>query len=145
MSSRIKILLDTHIYVWWRTEPERLSKPQLQILSKLDNLESNTAKSDPQETIGLCDISLWEIAMLVRKNKLTVSVDIEELLQETEENPLISILPITARIAAESVQLGDDFHKDPADRIIVATARCLNLNLLTADSKIREWGKVIVI
>jgi PIN domain nuclease of toxin-antitoxin system len=58
---------------------------------------------------------------------------------------LLTILPLTAKIAAESVRLGDDFPNDPADQIIVATARCHNLTLITADERIRKWGKVRVV
>jgi PIN domain nuclease of toxin-antitoxin system len=55
------------------------------------------------------------------------------------------VLPITAAVAAESARLGRDFPKDPADRIIVATARCHGLRLVTADEHIRRWGKVPVV
>ncbi len=54
----------------------------------------------------------------------------------------LTSLPLTASIAVESVRLGDDFHRDPADQIIVATARCHGLTLITADERIRKWGKV---
>jgi len=66
-------------------------------------------------------------------------------LNEVASHPLLKILPITAEIAAESVRLGDDFHRDPADQIIVATARCHDLTLVTADDRIRGWGKVRVL
>jgi PIN domain nuclease of toxin-antitoxin system len=59
--------------------------------------------------------------------------------------PLIEVLPITPEIAAVGAQLGSGFHKDPADRIIVATARCHGLKLLTSDERIRGWGGVGVI
>jgi PIN domain nuclease of toxin-antitoxin system len=58
---------------------------------------------------------------------------------------LIATLPLTTKIAAESVRLGEDFPNDPADQIIVATARCHNLTLITADERIRKWGKVRVV
>ena len=62
-----------------------------------------------------------------------------------QSDPLLAVLPITARIAAEGVQLDAGFHKDPADRIIVATARCHALRLATADDRIHRWGKVPLI
>jgi PIN domain nuclease of toxin-antitoxin system len=58
---------------------------------------------------------------------------------------MIRVLPMTSRIAVESVRLGPDFPKDPADQIIVATARCHGLSLITADEDIRRWGKLPVI
>jgi len=60
---------------------------------------------------------------------------------EEIESELV-VLPITARIAAESVRLGDDFPKDPAGQLIAATARCHGLTLMTADERIRRWGRV---
>jgi PIN domain nuclease of toxin-antitoxin system len=55
------------------------------------------------------------------------------------------VLPITAKIAAESVRLGDEFPRDPADQIIAATARCHGLTLMTSDKRIRNWGRVPVV
>ena len=69
----------------------------------------------------------------------------EPWLADVVSHPLLTVIPISARIAAESVQLGDDFHRDPADQIIVATARCHDLTLITADERIRQWGKVRVV
>ena len=66
-------------------------------------------------------------------------------LDSTYSHPLLIIFPLTAKIAAESVRLGDDFPNDPADQIIVATACCHNLTLITADERIRKWGKVRVV
>jgi PIN domain nuclease of toxin-antitoxin system len=61
-------------------------------------------------------------------------------LDSIDSHPFLTILPLTARNAAESVRLGDDFPNDPADQIIVATARCHNLTLITADERIRKWA-----
>ena len=60
-------------------------------------------------------------------------------------SPPIEVLPITPEIAAMGAQLGSGFHNDPADRIIVATARCHGLTLVTSDERIRGWGGVSVI
>ena len=76
---------------------------------------------------------------------LEITIPWDAWLEEMESNALLNILPITAAIAAESVRLGDNFPRDPADQIIVATARCHDLRLLTADQSIRGWGKVTVI
>ena len=73
---------------------------------------------------------------------LEISVPWDMWLEEISEHPVLEILPLTPRIAAESVRLGPDFPKDPADQIIVATARCHGLRLITADEHIRRWGKI---
>jgi len=66
-------------------------------------------------------------------------------LDSIEFHPLITILPLTTKIAAETVPLGEDFPRDPADQIIVATARCHGLTLISADENIRKWGRVSVV
>jgi len=130
------ILLDTHILVWWRTEADRLTKPQQRTLAHLEKTG---------QAIAISAITLWELAKLVERGKCTVRLPLEVWLEEIEKHPLINVLPLTARIVAESVQLGQDFHRDPADQIIVATARCHGLRLMTADQRIRRWGKVTFI
>ena len=126
------VLLDTHILVWWRLDPARLSKVQARALSALD----------AGRPAAISAITLWELAKMVERRRLEIPLPLDIWLEELEANPLLEVLPVTARIAAESTRLGDDFHKDPADQIIVATARCLGLPLLTADERIRRWGKV---
>ena len=74
-----------------------------------------------------------------------MGMPMDDWLHEIASNPLLSIFPITPNIAAESVRLGDEFHRDPADQIIVATARCHDLTLITADERIRRWAKVRVL
>lgn len=127
------VLLDTHIFIWLRLQPSRLSKEQFRTISEL---------SSRNVPLAISAITLWEIAKMVQKRRLEFNAPVEVWLDEIETNPSFSVLPLTGRIAAESVRLGRDFPSDPADQIIVATARCLNLTLLTADDRIREWGKV---
>ena len=128
-------LLDTHILVWWRSSPHRLGKANARRLTELERRG---------EALGISAITLWELAKMVERGRLEIDQPLDLWLEEIESHPLVSVLPITARIAAESVRLGDDFHKDPADQIIVATARCLGLRLITADERIRRWGKVLL-
>ena len=129
----ISFLLDTHILVWWRTEFHRLSKPQAQVLEKLE---------EQGQPVGVSAISLWELALLMHRGRITVDMPLGMWLDRLETHPLITIFPLTTKIAAESVRLGDDFPRDPADQIIVATARCHSLTLITADERIRKWGHV---
>jgi PIN domain nuclease of toxin-antitoxin system len=129
----LSVLLDTHILVWWRAEPERLSQAQSRILRDLES------RSQP---VGISAITLWELAKLVQLGRRRINQPLGEWLAEIETHPMIRVLPIDAAVVTESVQLGDDFHRDPADQIIVATARCHHLRLLTADERILRWGKV---
>src|SRR5207253_8938993 len=77
--------------------------------------------------------------------RLETAVSLGAWMDEIGTNPLLRIIPITPNVAAESVRLGDGFPRDPADQIIVATARCHGLRLMTADDHIRRWGKVLVV
>lgn len=129
-------LLDTHILLWWRLESPRLPKAHSHLLAELE-------KSG--EPAAISAITLWELAKMVELGRLDIDHSLDLWLEEIENHPLLSVVPITARIAAESVRLGAGFHKDPADQIIVATARCLNLRLLTVDERIRKWGKVLLV
>jgi PIN domain nuclease of toxin-antitoxin system len=129
-------LLDTHILVWWRTAPERLSAAQNRALLELEK------RGQPA---GISAITLWELAMMVARGRQEINVPLDYWLEEIENHPMLEVLPISATVAAESVRLTDGFHKDPADQIIVATARCHSLHLLTADERIRSWGKVALV
>ena len=130
------LLLDTHILVRWRIEPERLSRPQSRALQEQERRGS---------PLAISAITLWELAKLAEHGKLEVDSALDEWLSQVENDPLIEVLPITARIAAQSVQLGAGFPRDPADQIIVATALCHGLRLLTADERIHRWGRVLLV
>ena len=130
------LLLDTHILVWWRSDPRKLSKAQARALQEVE------AYGPPA---AISAITLWELAKLVERGRREIAVPLDIWLEEIESSPSVRVLPLSARIAAESVRLGADFPKDPADQMIVATARCNGLHLLTADERIRRWGRVPVI
>ena len=132
----ISYLLDTHILFWWRMDFSRLTKAQAQILDELEG---------QGQPAGLSAISLRELAQMIHRGRAAVEMQLDAWLDSIDSHPLLSIFPLTAKIAAESVRLGDDFPNDPADQIIVATARCHNLTLITADERIRKWGKVRVV
>jgi PIN domain nuclease of toxin-antitoxin system len=97
------------------------------------------------EPVGLSAMSLRESAKLIQDGRLEIDASLDAWLDSIEFHPLVTILPLTTKIAAESVRLGEDFPRDPADQIIVATARCHGLTLITADNHIRKWGKVNVV
>ena len=130
------LLLDTHILVWYQTVPQQLRKQQLSVLRSAEQRG---------EELAISSMSLWEIAMLVRRGRLQIHRPVGDWLREIENSPRIVVLPVTAQVALESVQFEDPFPKDPTDRIIAATAFCLGLSLVTSDERIRENAPVPVI
>lgn len=125
------IVLDTHIWVWWIDNPAKLNKKQQKVIS--DN---------EIEGIVISRISCWEIAKLVEKRRLKLNIPIDEWLSIAINYPGIEVVELTNDIIIESTQLPGRFHKDPADQLIVATARKLNLALLTNDKKILKYKHV---
>ena len=131
----MKYLLDTHVVIWWLTDDRKLSKGHAKLLERSER--SGTA-------VGLSALSLWEIAKLVERGRLELTQSLDESLEGLETSEFITILPLTGRVAIESTRLGARFHADPIDQIVVATARCHGLTLLTADERIIESGVVAV-
>lgn len=108
------ILLDTHIWIWWVNESEELSDEQRQII--------NSWQADG---LGVSIISCWEVAKLVELGRLQFTISVEEWLSRALQYSGIQLLSLTPRITVESTQLPGTFHRDPADQMIVATARVL--------------------
>ncbi len=125
------ILLDTHIWVWWIHGDENLTSDHAALIS--DNEE---------EGIGVSSITCWEVAKLVEYGRLDLPVPVKEWFSEALGYPGINLLPLSPEIAVESTQLPGDFHRDPADQIIVATARIHDITLVTVDSKIVGYPHV---
>ena len=123
------ILLDTHIFVWLAIEDKKLSRKYLEILETVNER-------------ALSIMSCWEIAKLVEKGKLRFNVPIAEWLQTALDFNNIQILQLEIDIIADSISLPGKFHKDPADQLIVATARVLDIELMTVDEKIVNYPYV---
>jgi PIN domain nuclease of toxin-antitoxin system len=132
----VTLLVDTHVLVWWYVDSADLPA---EFRSLLERLESKG------QAAGVCAISLWEIAKLVERGRLQPTIALDELLEQIELDPLFQVLPLSGRIAAESTRLGPSFHKDPADQLIVATARCHGLRLMTCDEAIRRTNVVALV
>lgn len=128
-------VLDTHVLVWWVSDPVRLPGPMRTVLDQ--------ACAD--QPLLVPDICLWEIATLVSLGRLHLSLPLQDWLSRATAPPLVQRVPITPAIAAEVAALPDTFHRDPGDRLIVATARTLSLPLLTLDGRIRSSGLVRII
>ena len=129
-------ILDTHILLFWRSDPRRLTGAQRELLEQIENSGGRFVISA---------ITLWELAKLVEHEKITIMRPLDLFLAEIEDHPRVEVAPLTGRILAESIQLGNGFHKDPADQMIAATARCLGFPLITQDQRIRDWGGVAVV
>lgn len=124
------IVLDTHIWVWWVDGNQRLTKANEQWIQQHQS-----------QGLGVSIISCWEVAKLVENNKLVLSCSVSEWLNDALAYPGVQLLDLTLPIVVESTQLVG-FHRDPADRIIVATARIYNRPLLTVDEKILNYSNV---
>ena len=125
------ILLDTHIWIWLADESDRLTKKYSQLI------EHHRA-----DGLGVSAISCWEVAKLVEYGRLRLACPVEEWMEFAVALPGVRLLELTPRIAVVSTKLPGDFHRDPADQIIVATARVYNLALLTVDEKILNYEHV---
>jgi PIN domain nuclease of toxin-antitoxin system len=121
------ILVDTHVVVWLAFDQERVSK-------KARNAINESRGS--AEGLAISDITLLELATLASKARIRLDISVESFLQEIESR--FVILPMSGRVCARAVGLPLSFPKDPADRIIAATALVEGLCLLTADREIRR-------
>jgi PIN domain nuclease of toxin-antitoxin system len=128
------IILDTHIWVWWVHDDERLIPVQVEAI------QANEA-----DVIGVSAISCWEIAKLVEHGRLELLCPLREWFEQALSYPGIYLLELTPEIAIESTQLPGEFHRDPADQIIVATARAYGCSLVTADGRILKYPHVTAI
>jgi len=124
----MRYILDTHILIWWSFDPSRLSRTHTAALAKAEQ---------SGEHLAISAITLREIAAVIARGRIESTVALDQLLSGIESHPLLDVIPLTAQIAAESVRLGADAPRDPADQIIMATARCHGLTLITADDAIR--------
>lgn len=125
------IVLDTHIWVWWVHDDERLTETQAALI-----------EANETDVIGVSAISCWEIAKLVEYGRLELPCALGEWFEQALSYPGIRLLELTPEIAVESTRLPGEFHRDPADQIIVATARVYGCPLMTSDSKLLEYPHV---
>ena len=122
------ITADTHIIIWDALQPGLLSRK-----AKFELEQANR-----QDGIIFCDISLWEIAMLIKRKRLKIDTAFTELMRLLMEAFPFRIIPISPEIADLSVRLGDTINLDPADRLICATSIIEGAPLVTADRNLRN-------
>ncbi|MDQ3725048.1 MAG: type II toxin-antitoxin system VapC family toxin [Actinomycetota bacterium] len=120
------VLLDTHVIHWWSSEPERISEPARQALEAADELL-------------LAAISWYELAWMARRGRITLNVPIRSWLEELTAQ--VRTVGFNAAIADTAVTLPDSFPRNPADRLIYATAIEHGTKLVTKDRLIREHDK----
>ena len=120
------ILLDTHVLVWMVSDSSRLSRVAARELRK----------GERNGELAIASITLWEIALLYQRGRLRVSGSVESSIRTILENSRVEVIEISPEIAALTTAFPETYPKDPADRLIGATARALGLTLITQDERI---------
>jgi PIN domain nuclease of toxin-antitoxin system len=126
------ILLDTHAWIWYATESDKLSKNARAAIKRAD-------------VLGVHPISCWEVAMLVERGRLRLHGSTETWVDAALSRPKVELLSVAPRAAVRAARLGDTFPADPVDRIIVASALEEKLALVSKDERIADWGGIKVI
>jgi len=125
-------LLDTHAWVWWVTQDQRLSSRAAAAIRR-------AARS---EDLWISLISVWEVAKKVEKQQLALDRPLDRWLDQAVSSPGLGVWEMTRPILVESCELPPPFHGDPADQIIVATARRHEAVVVTKDDRIRGYAHV---
>ena len=127
------ILLDTHALLWWLGDPDRLPAG---VRKHLDGLVESG------DSARVSAISAWEIAMLVDRGRLELTMPATAWIAQAESLPFVEFVPVDPAIASSAVSLAGFPHRDPADRMIVATALRLGATLITADRRLQDYAPV---
>ncbi len=124
-------LLDTHVWVWLLTGNSRIKR------SKVFDTIIDASK---HSGLNISAISIWEIAMLEAKKRIILSSEINHWVEQALKAPGLKLIPLLPTISIDSSRLPGNFHGDPADRILIATARYLQCPIITADKKILNYS-----
>lgn len=127
----MKLLMDTHIWYWFAIGDKLLAPKSVAMIN-------DAALND---SLYVSAMSVWELAMLESKNRISFQLPTLQWIEEALNNLPLQLIPLTPAISVESCSL-THFHGDPADRIIVATARVEKLILLTRDQKILDYASI---
>ena len=126
------IVLDTHTWIWYVSNPELLSKRAKRSIEAALKLKE----------IFISSISVWEVALLVASKRLELTMNIVDWIAKSEAFPFFHFVPVDNAIALKSVNLPEPLHKDPADRIIIATAMVMGVPVVSKDEKILNYPHV---
>jgi PIN domain nuclease of toxin-antitoxin system len=122
------ILIDTHVLAWVVADPERLSRPAA----------SAIRRARISDGLAISSITVWELALLFARGALRSQTTVENAVQNLLTRSGVVIMPITAEVAAIATQFSDDYPKDPADRLIGATALAEGMALVTKDERMQQ-------
>jgi PIN domain nuclease of toxin-antitoxin system len=128
----VTALLDTHVLLWWLEARGQLPASQKDVIDQAGR----------EHDLLVSDISLWEIATLHALGRIRLGLPLREWLERATAPPLVQRVGISPAVAAEVAALPATFHRDPADRILVSTARIHGATLLTCDPRIARAGIV---
>lgn len=120
------ILLDTHALLWWALDPDQLSPVAAKAVAAMEE-RGGFASS----------ISIWELGVKIRRGKLDLGITIDEFARRLERSGVVTLIPVDTTIWLASLALRWD-HRDPADRVIVASALAKGVPIVTKDSAMRE-------
>lgn len=123
------VLLDTHVLLWWTMDPDKLSKKAFNVCSEIVTTGSL-----------ISSITIWEIGIKIKNNRIDIGMTIEEYVQKIRQMNCVEIVPVDEKIWIESIKLGWE-NRDPADRVIVATALSRAVPILSKDEKITGFFK----
>lgn len=126
------IILDTNALIWWTTAPEKLSKKGRKAI---ENAISETE-------VLVCSISIWEVYLLIKNNRIRFTIDVDSWLEKVERLPSFRFVPVDNAVASKSVKLPDLKEDDPADRMIIAAALQYGATIITSDKKILNYSYV---
>ena len=124
------VVLDTHVLLWWAVDPDKLSSDAAASLAAMER-HGGFASS----------ISIWELGVKIQRGKLEIGISIDEFARRIRKSRIIELLAVTTATWLRSLEL-DWEHRDPADRVIVATALLQDVPLITADNEIRRFRGV---
>ncbi len=127
----LTLLLDTHIWLWLAAGDRRLTRRR----------SRRIAEAAAAGTLMVSPISAWEIGLLVSRGRVRLGKALEPWLDDALAAPGLNVAALTPHIAAASCRLPEPFHPDPADRMIVATARDLGATIVTADQRILAYAR----
>ncbi len=127
----MRYLLDTHAWIW-------LTSGSASVPSRVNQM----IRDARVESLLVSAISVWEFSKLVEKGRLQIACDGAQWIRQALDQPKLRLVELSPEIAWESTRLPGDFHSDPADQIIVATARHEGAILLTADAMLRRYPHV---